>query len=81
MPAITPPATILVTGVTGFIAAHVAHTYLKEGFSVRGTVRSPAKGEYLRSVFDKEFLGRFDYVVADIEHPADLDAAAQGVDA
>ncbi|EJD46163.1 NAD(P)-binding protein [Auricularia subglabra TFB-10046 SS5] len=80
MPAIVPPATILVTGVSGFVASHVARAYLEDGFTVRGTVRSPAKGEHILSLFGKEFPGKFDYVIADIENPSDLDAAAQGVD-
>lgn len=37
--------TVLVTGVSGFIARHVALALLKDGYAVRGTVRSKAKGE------------------------------------
>lgn len=80
MPVVTPSSTILVTGVSGFVASHVARAYLQDGFTVRGTVRSPAKGEQLRALFGREFPGRFEYVIADIEIPANLDAAAQGVD-
>lgn len=36
---------VLVTGISGFIASHVAAGLLGQGFSVRGTVRSEAKGE------------------------------------
>ncbi len=36
--------TILVTGLSGFIAKHVALALLAKGYAVRGTVRSAAKG-------------------------------------
>ncbi|EJD46030.1 NAD(P)-binding protein [Auricularia subglabra TFB-10046 SS5] len=97
MPVVSPPATILVTGksttvrasrflpyhkgVSGFIGSHAARAYLEEGFTVRGTVRSRAKGKQLRSSFSEEFPGRFDFVIADIEDSGDIDAAVQGVDA
>ena len=34
--------TVLVTGVSGFIGAHVAKSALAAGFAVKGTVRSDA---------------------------------------
>ncbi|EJD46164.1 NAD(P)-binding protein, partial [Auricularia subglabra TFB-10046 SS5] len=70
----------LPTGVSGFVAAHIARASLERGLTVRGTVRSPSKGDYLREVFGKEFPGKFDYVIADVERPADLDAAVRDVD-
>src|SRR6516225_9588352 len=36
---------ILVTGVSGMIATHIADEALKAGFRVRGTVRSVQKGK------------------------------------
>lgn len=39
---------VLVTGVSGFIARHVALALLREGYAVRGTVRDAAKGEAVR---------------------------------
>ena len=35
---------VLVTGITGFIASHVAARLAERGFAVRGTVRNRAKG-------------------------------------
>lgn len=40
--------TVVVTGVSGFIARYVALALLREGYSVRGTVRDAAKGEAVR---------------------------------
>jgi len=37
--------TVLVTGVSGFIASHVTAGLLQQGYAVRGTVRNKAKGE------------------------------------
>lgn len=36
---------VLVTGVSGFIASHVAAGLLNQGYAVRGTVRNKVKGE------------------------------------
>lgn len=37
--------TVLVTGISGFIASHVAAGLLRQGFAVRGTVRNMTKGQ------------------------------------
>ena len=37
--------TVLVTGISGYIAAHVAAKLVERGFRVRGTVRSLGKGQ------------------------------------
>lgn len=39
--------TVLVTGISGFIASHVAAGLLDQGYAVRGTVRTEAKGEHI----------------------------------
>ena len=36
---------VLVTGISGFIASHVAAGLLNQGYAVRGTVRNKVKGE------------------------------------
>jgi len=50
---------VLITGVTGYLGAHVADVFLKDGgFRVRGTVRStknPAKIEPLKKAFGDKF--------------------------
>lgn len=42
---------VLVTGVSGFIASHVAAGLLEQGYSVRGTVRNKVKGERIVETF------------------------------
>ena len=41
--AIVKPDLCLVSGVSGFVGAAVALQFLREGYRVRGTVRSKAK--------------------------------------
>jgi nucleoside-diphosphate-sugar epimerase len=58
---------ILVTGASGFIAVWVVKSLLEAGFSVRGTVRSEGKGEYLKKAFEK-YGEKIEYVIVeDIE--------------
>ena len=66
MPALTSPANakVLVTGCSGFVAAHAAKSLLERGFRVKGTVRSPAKGDYLKQLYAKSGLGdNFEYTI------------------
>ncbi|KAI9337386.1 hypothetical protein DFJ73DRAFT_849242 [Zopfochytrium polystomum] len=70
---------VLVTGVTGFIAAHVAHELLSNGYHVRGTLRSIDKGEYLKSVLPHPENLSF-VVVKDLIDEGAFDEAVKGVD-
>jgi len=84
MPAVAPPAKVLVTGASGFLATHIVKTLLARGFSVRGTVRSPARASYLKDkLFPKEAAdGRFEFVVVEnLAAPNAFDEAVKGVDA
>lgn len=66
MPAISPPAKVLVTGANGFVGIWVVRLLLQYGYSVRGAVRSAAKGEILkRTLVNKEGdrATDFEYVV------------------
>lgn len=66
MPAIST-GKVLVSGASGFIAAWVVKELLEQGFSVRGTVRSKEKGEYLQKLFSNH-ADQFEYVIVeDIE--------------
>ncbi|KDN49976.1 hypothetical protein RSAG8_01312, partial [Rhizoctonia solani AG-8 WAC10335] len=81
MTAIKAPATVLVTGASGFIAVWVVKTFLEAGYSVRGTVRSASKGDYLVNLF-KSYGDKFQYVIVeDIVKEGAFDEAVKGVDA
>jgi nucleoside-diphosphate-sugar epimerase len=71
---------VLITGLNGFVAVHVAKVFLDEGWSVRGTVRSQSKVHRVRSlpVFeDKEI----EVVILDDLINGDFTEALDGVDA
>ncbi|KAG9050717.1 methylglyoxal reductase (NADPH-dependent) gre2 [Tulasnella sp. UAMH 9824] len=79
MPAISSPATILVTGVNGYIGAHVAHSLLTHGYTVRGTVRSESKGGPFKELF-KKYGDKFHLVVVpDVIALNAYDDAVKGV--
>ncbi|WVQ74856.1 hypothetical protein IAR50_004463 [Cryptococcus sp. DSM 104548] len=81
MPAVKPGALVLVTGASGYIAAHTVDTLLKRGFKVRGTVRSHSKGNYLAKLF-KDAKASFEYaIVGDIAQNGAFNEAVKGVDA
>ncbi|KAJ3296464.1 methylglyoxal reductase (NADPH-dependent) gre2 [Borealophlyctis nickersoniae] len=71
--------TALVTGVTGYIAAHVADQLLAAGYKVRGTARSPTKAQYLLDLFkDKYGEGKFEIVtVEDLQKEGAFDEAVK----
>ncbi|KAE8415029.1 hypothetical protein BDV36DRAFT_311279 [Aspergillus pseudocaelatus] len=46
------PKTILVTGASGFVAAHIIEAFISAGYHIRGSVRSEATAEK-DSAFDK----------------------------
>ncbi|KAG8702659.1 methylglyoxal reductase (NADPH-dependent) gre2 [Ceratobasidium sp. 395] len=79
MPAIKAPATVLVTGASGFIAIWVCKAFLEAGYTVRGTVRSASKGNYLVDLLKSD---KFSYVIVeDIAKDGAFDEAVKGVDA
>ncbi|MEL7344343.1 MAG: aldehyde reductase [Pseudomonadota bacterium] len=78
--------TVLLTGVTGFIAKRIAFDLLEDGYNVRGTLRDPARGdEVLAALRDKlsdsELLDRLSFVQADLGSDDGWDAAMKRVDA
>lgn len=54
-PAIPKDSLVLVTGVNGYIASHVAEQLLEHGYRVRGTVRDAYKADYMHAVFDEKY--------------------------
>ena len=62
--AIPKGSTVLITGVNGYIASHVADQVIAAGYRVRGTVRSKAKGELMTEVYEKRHgPGKFESIV------------------
>ncbi|KAI6014010.1 hypothetical protein BKA83DRAFT_4352899 [Pisolithus microcarpus] len=81
MPAIQPPSKVLVSGANGYIAMWVIRDLLEHGYSVRGTVRSAQKGEYISKYF-AEYGSKLELVVVeDITKEGAFDEAVNGVDA
>ncbi|KAK7040589.1 NAD-P-binding protein [Favolaschia claudopus] len=72
--------TVLITGLTGFIATHTALAFLNAGYSVKGTTRTAAKAEQWISRFP-DHKPRFQYaVVPDMSIPGAFDEAVKGCD-
>ncbi len=74
--------TVLVTGISGFIAKHVALAFLQAGYEVRGTVRSLAKADAVRDTLARHAdASKVTFVEADLMADAGWEAAVAGVDA
>ncbi len=71
---------VLVTGVSGFIAKHVALALLKSGYSVRGTVRSLQRGDEVAQALAAAGAdpSRFSVVAADLTSDNGWREAAEG---
>jgi nucleoside-diphosphate-sugar epimerase len=71
--------TVLVTGGSGFAAAHVIRAFLNQGYNVRATVRSEIRGkEVLAS--HPEHRAKLSYVVVpDIADNGAFNDALEGV--
>lgn len=74
---------VLVIGANGFIGSNIADQFLKLGYKVRGTTRSPEKNAWITELFDRKYgTGNFELVsVPDMEAPDAFDVAVQGVSA
>ncbi|GAA6062179.1 hypothetical protein JCM10212_001343 [Sporobolomyces blumeae] len=81
MPAIQKDSLVLVTGASGFLAAHCVQQLLEAGYKVRGTVRSNEKGEYLSNLF-KRSNDKWQFVIVeDVEREGAFNEAVKGCDA
>lgn len=74
MPAVTAPATILVTGANGFIAVATVKALVEAGFKVIGTVRTESKGQYIQKLVGDAFSYA---IVPDLEKPDAFDDAVK----
>ena len=77
--------TILLTGISGFIAKHIAAKFLNAGYAVRGSVRNLQRGEEvlaaLHPVVAPDALARLSFVALDLEADAGWPEAMAGVQA
>jgi nucleoside-diphosphate-sugar epimerase len=79
-PAIPKDSLVLVTGVNGYIASHVADQLMEAGYRVRGTTRNLSKVEGLSALWEKKFgKDRFEFVaVGDMSNNGAFDEAIKG---
>lgn len=77
---LSPGATVLVTGVSGFLGSHVADQLLAAGYHVRGTTRDPVKASWMSTLFAKKYEEKiFELVdVPDMAQPGVFDDAMKG---
>lgn len=75
-------STVLITGLNGFVAVHAAVVYLKNGWSVRGTVRSQDKADKVKALSAfKDYPGKVEVVIIKDLIEGDYTEALKGVDA
>lgn len=74
-------ATVLVTGVTGFLGSHVTIQLLNRGYDVVGTMRSLKRADAMRGIIaaHTEHVANLRFVEADLL-TADWDAVMEGID-
>lgn len=71
--------TVLITGISGFIAKHCAVEMLKAGYAVRGTVRSLQRSAAVRDTLARHAdVARLSFAQADLESDEGWDAAVAG---
>jgi len=80
--------TLLITGVTGFVGGHMALEALRQGHTVRGTLRSLGRADSVRDILAsqlgeqaEEALQRLTFHEADLLSPEGWRDAASGCDA
>lgn len=78
--------TILLTGITGFIAKRIAADLLNAGHTVRGTLRSLDRMQEVKEALkpvltDRTALARLSFVTLDLLHDKGWNTAMDGVDA
>jgi len=76
----TDGAQVLVTGISGFIGKQCAIALLKQGYRVRGTIRSLKHADEVRETLSKHAAidGRLEFAEADLTSDKGWDAALQG---
>jgi nucleoside-diphosphate-sugar epimerase len=77
-PAIPAGDLILITGVNGFIASHVANQCLAAGYRVRGTTRDTNKNAWISTFFSAKY-GPGNFELVKVENMTDDGAFDQSV--
>lgn len=74
--------TVLVTGISGFVAKYVALALLRKGYNVRGTLRSPGKEESVRHdlIEAGADVANLSFVIANLTSDDGWAAAVEGCD-
>lgn len=78
--AIPKGSIVLVTGVNGYIASHIADQLLLAGYNVRGSVRDASRTQWIAELFNKKYgPGRFERcVVPNMSVDGAFDVAVKG---
>jgi nucleoside-diphosphate-sugar epimerase len=72
--------TVLITGGSGFVAAHILNAFLSRGYNVRTTVRSQESAEKVKKSHSK-YIGQLSFaIVKDVALPGGHDEAVKDVD-
>ena len=72
--------TVLVTGGSGFVAAHVLIALLSRGYNVRTTVRNNESAEQIKKSHS-HYINQLSFaIVKDVAEPGGHDEAVKGVD-
>lgn len=82
MAAVPPPSeqTILLTGGTGFIGAHIIREFLAKGYRLRCAVRSEQSIDAIKQAHPPEHWEKLSFVVVpDMQAPHAFDEAVRGV--
>lgn len=71
--------TVLVTGISGFLGGHVALELLRQGYSVRGSVRNLSKADKVRATLKAAGadVSRLDFVALDLLKDEGWEAAVR----
>ena len=72
-------ARILVTGASGFVAAHLIHEFLSAGYNVRGTLRSHSYIPKIQAAQGGLSSHLTFAIIPDMSVPGAFDEAAKGV--
>ncbi|MFQ1702371.1 NAD-dependent epimerase/dehydratase family protein [Loktanella agnita] len=74
--------TVLLTGVTGFLGGHIAVALLRDGYKVRGSLRTPSRSSKTKEAIKAAGVdvGHLEFVELDLTKDAGWTEACKGVD-